>query len=274
MGMQHKLKLSSLRRGFTLIELSVVLLIISLMLGGILTIQNQKIRAERLAETNMKLDAISKALYNYRLIHGALPCPGDSSLASTHANFGLQANGASCDSGGTINSNHNSDAPYDTFGGSVPVTTLGLPSDYAVDAWGAYFTYYLHKGASNASNFATGTSAVDVSANAIIVKDESGTTISTNNIFAIVLSHGPNGHGAYLPSGSGVPKNSGSSNTNEENNCMCDNTANADLQPNFTIIVQQRTRDDYTDASTQFDDIVRFMPKDFYYTPSEIKASQ
>ncbi|MDX2074563.1 MAG: type II secretion system protein [Alphaproteobacteria bacterium] len=263
-------KNSRMRAGFTLIELSISVLIISLMIAGIISIESQNERVVQRRELAIKLDAIGAALYNYRLVNNKLPCPGNASLAKTSANFGLQADGAAeaCASGATISSNINlSDGGVSVVGGSVPVRTLGLPDDMAFDPWGNLFTYYLDKEANNTANF-TGEygTAGFTDTNLLNVQDESGATLS-ESVLAVVLSHGPNGHGAFNVAGNRV--NASSSNAAEQENCMCDSSAVAASDTSLLIRIQRTLPTSSVDFTTNFDDVGRFYNKAFFYTYAE-----
>ncbi len=259
------------QQGFTLVELSISVLIISLLIAGIVTIENQRIRVAQRDELDDKLARIGEALYNYRLLNNKLPCPGDSSLARTDANFGLQADGAAgdCSVGATISSNINSsDGGISVFGGSVPVRTLGLPDGIAFDPWGNQFTYYVDKEANNSTNFTgiNGTAGVTDS-NLLNVQDESGATLS-EDVFAVVLSHGANGHGAFNVAGNRL--SAGITNAAEQENCMCDDAAAAAADTNRLIRIQRTLPTSATDSKTNFDDIGRYYTKQFFYTYSEL----
>ncbi len=259
------------RGGFTLIELSIVLLVTSLLLAGVVSIENRKLRVSQQEELKRKMDMIEKALYQYRIVNNKLPCPGDSRLALSAANFGLQSDGAAenCHDGGTIDSNLNlTDGGNSVFGGSVPVRTLGLPDDVAYDPWGRLFTYYIDKEANNSTNFTgiNGTAGV-TDTNLLNVVDDGGTTI-TDDVLAVVLSHGPNGHGAYNVAGSRV--SSGSTNVKEQENCMCNSSAGAVADNTaLTIHMQRNITVTAGTRNTEFDDIVRYYNKKYFYTYAE-----
>jgi prepilin-type N-terminal cleavage/methylation domain-containing protein len=258
--------------GFTLIELSIVILIISLILGGMMTLYNQRLRAERLAEVNRRMGVIAEALYQYRLANNKLPCPANSSVATSDADFALQADGAAetCQTSSTANTDLQSNintSNNNVFGGGVPVRTLGLADDYAFDPWGNKFTYYIDAEANNSANF-TGTSGTDgVSLRgSLTTTDESGATISAE-VFAVIMSHGPNGHGAYMASG--VRKSAGITNAAELVDCMCTNAAVASSVTSIAIRIQRNLTTTSTDLKTSFDDMVRTLPRSFFYTYSE-----
>lgn len=259
-----------LLRGFTLIELSISVLIISLIIAGIVTIENQRIRVDKMSELDRKVEAIGAALYRYRLINSKLPCPGNSSLARSNANFGLQADGAAgaCNAGASISSNINSsDGAVSVFGGSVPVRTLGLSDDFAFDPWGRQFTYYVDKNANDPDNW-TGIDGTDglTDTNLLNVQDESGTTLN-EDVLAVVISHGPNGHGAFNVAG--VRYSASITNVSELENCMCSSSAVATSDSNRLIRIQRTLPTSATNFTTNFDDVGRFFNKAYFYTYAE-----
>lgn len=261
-------KYSLFSAGFTLLELSISILIIALLMGSVVTIDHQKQKTAEREDMARKLDLISAALYNYRMVNNKLPCPGDSSLAKSDANFGLQADSAAeaCNAGATISSNINSSG-NDVFGGSVPVRTLGLADDVAFDPWGNAFTYYVDKEGTNLCNFTgnRGTAGFTSSGN-LNVEDESGTAM-TDTILAVVVSHGSNGHGAYNIAGQRV--NASSSNAAEQENCMCDVNVAAVADVSRLIRIQRTLPTSALDFKTNFDDVGRYFNKAFFYTYAE-----
>lgn len=258
--------------GFTLIELSISILVISLIIAGIMTVENQRVRSAKVDELDVKLEAIGKALYRYRVLNNRLPCPGDSSLAKSNADFGVQADGAdgACDAG-TINSNINSSGG-DVYGGSVPVRTLGLPDDVAFDAWGRQFTYYVDKNTTNSDNWTTEDGTAGVTDTDMLNVDDESSNVLDDDIFAVVISHGPNGHGSFNVAGNRFSANI--TNPQEQENCMCDEDAAAIAGDSSRTIRIQRTLPlNYKQFITNFDDIGRFYNKAYFYTYEEKNAS-
>jgi len=91
------------KKAFTLLELSVVLLIIGTVMGSIMVLFNQNIDQRQIQETNVKMSAIQQALLNYRRAFNRIPCPADAtqSIDATSNNyFGVEgANMGTCISG-------------------------------------------------------------------------------------------------------------------------------------------------------------------------------
>src|SRR5271170_1480669 len=64
-------------RGFSLVEMALVILIVSLLLGGILSYINAQLIQARIVSTSNKQQAIKAALINFIARNNRLPCPAD-----------------------------------------------------------------------------------------------------------------------------------------------------------------------------------------------------
>ena len=62
-------------RGFTLIELAMVLFILALVLGGLMSPLSTRLEQAGREETKELLNQIKESLLGYALVHGHLPCP-------------------------------------------------------------------------------------------------------------------------------------------------------------------------------------------------------
>jgi prepilin-type N-terminal cleavage/methylation domain-containing protein len=62
-------------RGFTLLEVAIVVLILGLLLGGLLVPLSVQRENQERAETQARLEEIKEALYGFALVNGRLPCP-------------------------------------------------------------------------------------------------------------------------------------------------------------------------------------------------------
>lgn len=285
--------------GFSLLELSVVLLIISLVAAMGLGLGSNALKGADRVATQEKLAAIKKALNQFAQQNGYLPCPADRTLTPGNANYGVERRqysgtgysgpftatfsggggsgatatlGASV-TGGAVSSvmvtaggsgytsapavnlaggggsggsasatvvnnavayvtvpNCNTSSGIvlnsETYIGMVPVRTLGLPDNFAGDAWNDKITYAVnwnltdgpgsyanpviagpsvHYGTVGARQFATRGPAA-----------EPGSAL--NNVAAYVLvSHGPDGRGAYPVDGTAAVGTCGSTAADSEN---------------------------------------------------------
>jgi len=64
-----------IEHGFSMIEMAMVLLVFSLLMGGMLMPMASQYQHRRESETLRKLNAISETLYGFALSRGRLPCP-------------------------------------------------------------------------------------------------------------------------------------------------------------------------------------------------------
>ena len=133
-------------RGFTLVEIAVVLTIIGVLLGSGLLALDGFIEDARYTQTQKRLEVISNALANYAQTHYQLPCAA-TPIASA-AMLGVAT--TSCPPAGNL-------VPG-THVGIVPYVTLGLRQDQARDAYGSFITYIVDSAyASEVQNPAAGT---------------------------------------------------------------------------------------------------------------------
>lgn len=125
-------KVRNLReRGFTLTELAVVFVIISLLLGAAMYTLSAQLDQRNFEETRRRLEAARELLFAFTLVNGRLPCPAST---TTGASAGLEApaGGGACAAPG----------PY---GGWLPARSVGFQvtdaAGNAIDAWGNPIRY-------------------------------------------------------------------------------------------------------------------------------------
>lgn len=241
------------RKGFSLVELSVVLVVVGILLYGATGLYTVSTQAAKITTNNNILDAIERALSIYYQTHGDMPCPADGTLALTNANFGLGSESPE----GTCS--------YDNFslagaaGGVVPTRTLNLPDSYMFDAWGNRISYFVSDACVNNANWTdgidgSGTDCVDA-AN-LVVRDNTDADLRTSVAAYVIISHGKNGVGSWRRNGGAtrVPSTASTS-THEAENAHV-NTSGANNSPNAVF------RDDFvndgTVAANYFDDFVRW----------------
>lgn len=110
-----------LNKGFTLVEMAVVLVIMGLLIAGLLGPLSAQMDQHNNAQTQKSLEESKESLIGYAIINSRLPCPASST-----------SNGIEDPVGGGVCTH-----PYDGF---LPAATLGImPTDsngYALDGWG------------------------------------------------------------------------------------------------------------------------------------------
>jgi len=198
--------------GFTLIEIAIVLVVVGLLLGGLLMPLATQVEVQRRTETEKALKEINEAIIGFALANGRLPCPADPATSNTTFDAGtervtLPAPSIACGAAGSV---------Y----GVVPWATLGVSE---VDAWGRRFTYRVTPWYADQ----TGANTVQAPPAAPVVCTTSPTNASfalcspgdmlVNNgpalgnvgvalaIPAVIVAHGKNGYGAFLPTGIQIP---------------------------------------------------------------------
>jgi prepilin-type N-terminal cleavage/methylation domain-containing protein len=245
-------------RGFTLLELSVVLVIIAVILSGALAMFIGSVQASQFNTTVKRMDAIDKALLNYAAANSRIPCPSDLTQIASGANYGVEAaNTGSCWSGTPA---ANFKAASNTVEGGVPVRALALPDDYMYDGWGRKLRYAVDPTYTAASSLPVAASCsltVTPNASAIRVNDSTGASRTTMAAY-VLISHGANGHGAYTSNG--VTVNAGSSSANELTNCHCNSSgvATGTYTPTYVQKLPQYDSGETGVAAYYFDDIVSF----------------
>lgn len=114
-------------RGFTIIELSIVLVVVALLLGTFITPLSNQVDQRSYGDTQRRLQDIGEALIGYAVANGRFPCPASSGVGGWEA-FAT---------GGTPGSTTNGICA--SFSGYVPGIQLGLTTmdsqGYAIDAW-------------------------------------------------------------------------------------------------------------------------------------------
>jgi prepilin-type N-terminal cleavage/methylation domain-containing protein len=124
-----------LSRGFTLIEIAVVIVVLSLLLAMIAGIATAMVGQQRREATRQRLAGVETAFALYVSQNKRLPCPADGRLPSSDSNAGLERpiGGVACQVvTGTANSQTH---------GVVPWRTLGLAESDVTDGWGNRLSY-------------------------------------------------------------------------------------------------------------------------------------
>ena len=217
--------------GFTLVEIAVVIVVLSLLLAMIAGIATAMVGQQRREATRQRLTGAETALALFVSQNQRLPCPADGQLPGTNANAGLEQFAAgtpqTCTVAGAANSQRH---------GVVPWRTLGLAEQDVTDGWGNRLTYRVDSdfvtaatlnltfcdpaGSKNApeaysttSGYCDGTCATAtfpasctrpaaiVLNQGLTIQNLAGTAVmspaTSTGAAYIVISHGENGRGAY-----------------------------------------------------------------------------
>lgn len=248
------------RSGFTLIQLSILLGAAGLALAAVLPGQDAGDNNQKMLENIQKLDKVESGIQAYLAQNGRLPCPADGVYDVNHQHFGREAGAATPNpvAGNCTGGDPSAPMGPDTgtgrvFAGNIPTKTLGLPDDYAFDAWGRRFTYVVDGRATDNKLCYDMITAQQQGGIVISWRTYNGTVIDTENTMHAFISHGKDGHGAWPPQGSTV---AGRIN---KNNTDADTLTNAGVNAAFTYTGLTFTNTKIKkDPTTFFDDLVYY----------------
>jgi len=157
-------------KGFTLVELAVVVAVIALLVGSMLIPLTTQVEQRNISQTQKQLEEVKEALLGYAMVNGRLPRP------------------ALSENDGAERTNPCSDARDCT--GLVPWVTLGLQK---TDAWGKMFGYSVTPEYANAPfDFNTGGTLKTVQTR---LSSGGGVTNLATNLVVVVISYGPKNWG-------------------------------------------------------------------------------
>lgn len=224
------MKISSLtHRGFTLVEMAIVLVIVGLLLGGLLMPLSVQLDQQRTSTTQKALDEIKEALIGYAAnqLPPHLPCPDKTGGGGAGtANDGLED--FTIATGTCV-------APE----GNIPWATLGI-SD--VDGWSNRIHYSVD--AIFSSRSPSPTFLLTSAGTLRVCQTTACTTIVADTLPAVILSYGKNGFGAINTAGNTNPAPT-----------SADELANTDLTTSFV----SRPQSPPGSPAGEFDDIVTWL---------------
>lgn len=245
--------------GFTLVELSVVLVVISLLVAGGLAASVSMVNRSAYIDTRTQLQQIEESLQDYYTVNGRLPCVASLNEAISSATFGIEvgATGTTC-AGGAAQSTPGH-YRVDIGGGvmvrvgMLPVRTLGLSDSAAADKFGSRIVYAVTEKLTDAGQFGTAPGA-------ITVKDASNNNILTNAAY-FVTSLGRDRKGAYALSNASLVEACGSTGNLDVHNCTLNDA-----------IFREAPFNSGTEENYFFDDLVRWAPK-FHFTAKDTQST-
>ena len=227
------MKYKTKTQGFSLLEIAIVLVIISLLLAFLLPTITGRLSTARLEATRSKEDLIKAALIAFVAQNKRLPCPAVENLPPTDANYGREATVPGTCTGTTA-------LTTGAMRGVVPWLALGLNDDIALDGYYQRYSYIVTTTQTNLNantvSGLTGNIAMH-SATPVTVANQ----INVNNLAVVALiSHGVNTAGAFTPSGMRIALPAGA-----------DELENTDIANTAFI-----SKDFSQNAGNPFDDVV------------------
>ncbi len=238
--------------GFTLVEMAVVVVIIGILMAMGLAMTNSMMQNTQRSTTKDREDYVRDAMIAYFTANHRLPCPDNGSNVGNTGRDGVEdrlVGGAN---------------PLVTSGcttalGTVPFLTLGIARERAIDAYGNFITYRLDTARNwhltSTFQASPGTPLVPCNPPGIIAAPLVGlsvfsapATLQTGTAATVLISHGPNGLGAYNQGTTNASRNTLPAIAGEQGNTVAAPAAPAGYRAYV-----------YSDsAAAPFDDVVQF----------------
>lgn len=181
----------SRQTAYSLLEMSIVMVVVALISTSLFSSYAAQRKISQFNETQKKLDAIKETLIGFAQTYGRLPCPAVPNLPENQILAGIEDR---------VDTN----APCSRNYGALPWASLGISG---TDTWGRRYTYFVSakfsapSPAPGTSSFSLATgSGNDTAGTANIKSSSNGSTIAAD-LPAVIVSHGPNGFGAFTTTG-------------------------------------------------------------------------
>lgn len=263
--------MKALNKGFTLIEMAIVIVVIGLVVGGGISIVAPIANGARVTATSENMDLVEKALLSYVVINGCLPCPANGSLGASQANAGQALDDSGAPYTGCTSDDCWAATAANAQNAVVPWKTLAISPFDAADAWGNQLRYRVGGCAAGATDPATCAPVVTVTdtdgmvrtppssypeGNLIIdiLDDDNDNDINSDIASAVyvLISSGPD-RSMALPAGVGGAATGNKYGQDDDDGQYLNAGQNTGL---LTTFVQGDVDD--SNGRNHFDDIVRF----------------
>src|SRR3989338_4936733 len=254
------------KSAFTLIELSVILLVLSILAIGVLLVTTTNVENKKIAITKKRMETIYKALAVYVIKEGNLPCPASLINKKDATNYGvLIGTEGDCSNDLASDGVYASSAQSNIIYGAVPVISLSLPIEMAEDGFGGKIIYAVSQFHTK-SEFPTltdneGFSFYDTGSTSLMtVINRASDDVKTDVMF-VLMSLGENKYGGF--NADSISQNSTtSSNAYEQDNYIKNiNTASFPYQADFGEDASYPSQVVFNlsdDNDSSFDDILFF----------------
>lgn len=216
--------------GFSLIELSIVLVAMALLSGGLIAILPARQELNNAAATESQLNEAREALLGFASANGYLPCPAKS------ASDGNEDRSAGICSGGKRN-------------GLLPWVSLGLPR---TDSWGRLIRYSIAPAYASSNSYFTLATAGDIT---IRTRNDSGTLVDLTKpaeTIAALWSTGRNGYWGWQADNASQNPDSTGANDDEDVNSATAATG---------ILLISRPPTPAGSSQGEFDDTLIWLPR-------------
>lgn len=166
-------------KGFSLLELAIVLVIVGLLVSAFLAPLSAQRDLKDYSEARAHLEQIKEALYGYAVINGKLPCPTTTTNPTDNINYG----------------HGNTTCPLTAAAGVLPWKDLGVQEidswgtqrNLTTDPWVGYWVYRVDPAFTSAFSLTTTATNIDVRKS-----DGTSLTIAAERAVAVICTTGKN----------------------------------------------------------------------------------
>jgi len=263
-------RIQRLNLGFTLIEIAIVLLIVTILLGYTVAMFPIQQELKQYRQVDSELNEIIDQLVGFAQINGRLPCPDTSTDADT--------------SGNTIDGLEDTfavDTDCEAFYAFLPAKTLGMDGDYnaagnLLDPWGQPYRYAVSEsddGADGTIDFVTaneirneGIAAVSMAGTPpdLFICDDSTAAGNHTDCTPVAIGNLVVGNVAAVVISTGKDRNQVASNIQAEN------TDDFHDGTNNKVFIRTSRSDS---AGAEYDDVVKWLSPNLLFTKM-IEADQ
>lgn len=219
------------QKGFTLIEIAIVLLIVGLVIGGMIAPLGTLLEQKRVGETRRAMEDAKEALFGFAMSRGYLPCPAISST-----------NGLEDRSGGVCRKRI----------GLLPWATLGVPR---LDGWNRVLGYTVTPAFSNSLVPFTLRTARDITIRTRNSRGQLAQSTALNDVPVAIISFGRNGYGGTSDQDTLIA-DAGAGNIDEKTN----------LQSGGVVLINRDPADNPQAPGGTFDDMIGWISSNVLYT--------
>ena len=218
--------------GNSIISMAIFLLVLGVLTVPVLSYYKDWKKTQITEQTQTRLAAVTKAVKEYAAANGRYPCPAPLTSPVSDPDFGREiVSECNTSSSGAADLTKQSistkmdgatTVPIPVRAGAIPVRTLGLPDEYALDGYKSRLIYTVTEGYAKSSPMPDISELDNESLSGIFIEDPNAhqLTRDTGNVIFTVISLGESKMGAYNLNGRLVsPCNA---NTLEGKNCDLD----------------------------------------------------
>ncbi len=273
----HTHKHQNQNRGFTLIEMSIVILTLGVMTAMFSQVYSLYRETVAIEETESAVDITSNIIGDFRAIHGRYPCPASLTLSPTDPNYGREDCGdysatsaGNCSNGICIRESVRSFAyinPHDDTDignkkarvliGTLPFRNLNIDENKAYDGYNNRITYAITEHLTNEDSYQNNGGGIEIIGDSSVSILPANALGETDVAHFMIYSSGKNEVGAHNRSGTVI--HTCPSSGLESFNC------NMSLTDSSFRLTQQSADNDLNNRN---DDIVAF------FTPREMTPWQ